>query len=124
MALLPSDMVIDDSSVGFFFTCSDRQPAPARYQFKCFDPGGVLTSEQLQLLTVNTTRRAPNSRDEIPDRVSDAVLETHSDAPATRALADQNIRLRLGGFVVGDWDVTFGAPVEPFRLDGTWTRKA
>ncbi|MFI7296768.1 hypothetical protein [Streptomyces sp. NPDC050121] len=124
MTLLPSDMVIDDSSVGFFFNCSDQQPTPARYQFKSFTPGGVLTSEQMQLLAVNMTRNAPNSRDDIPERVSDAVLETHSDAPATWALADQNIRLWLGGFIVGDWDVTFTAPVEPFRLDGTWTRKA
>ncbi|WP_329219346.1 hypothetical protein OG352_22750 [Streptomyces sp. NBC_01485] len=123
MTLLPSGMVMDDSSVGVFFNCSDQQPVPARYQFRSFDAGGVLTSEQLQLLTVNTTRNAPASRDDIADRVSDAVLETHSGAPVTWALADQNIRLRLGGFIVGDWDVTFAAPVEPFRLDGTWTRK-
>jgi len=58
---------------------------------------------------------------DVPQRSTDAVLQTVQDAPWTWPLPQHNIRLILDGAWSVDFNVTFPVPVPPISLNGTWT---
>src|SRR6266550_1824789 len=105
--LTPTDMLFGDNSIVDLMDNGVRQ---AFFNYNTFDVNGIFTSNRSQNLTL----------DEIPQRVTDAVLQTVSDAPVTIPLPDHRVQLILSGVLVWEWQVHFEAAVSTFRVDGVW----
>lgn len=105
------------------FQCAfyENDVKQAWYNFKCFDTDAITTSQNYQELN-STILQGPKSVDDIPDRESDALLVTVSDAPSTWAIEKYPVRLFLAGVLIAEWEVTFEVPMFPFSLSGTWTQ--
>ncbi|EPY09362.1 hypothetical protein PAALTS15_00685 [Paenibacillus alvei TS-15] len=109
------------NTIKFQFSLYDNDVKIAWYNFKCFDTDAITTSDNFQDLR-STILQGPESVDDIPDRETDALLITVSDAPSTWPLEEYPVRLFLGGVLVAEWNVTFKVPMSPFSLSGTWTQ--
>src|SRR5262249_43889585 len=119
--LIPSDMVIGDSTVEFEFDFMDNGVRQAFFKYQSMDMNAVFTSNRFQNLQA-TVRQGPTSLDDIPTRVTDAVLMTVSEAPVTIPMADYRVRLILQGILQWEWDLNFEAPGVTFPLDGLWNQ--
>ncbi len=117
--LIPIDMLFGSDSIEFEFDFMDNGVRQSFFKYQTFDVNGIFTSNQAQNLQA-TVVTGPSTLGEIPTRVTDAVLQTVSDAPETIPMPDQRVQLILNGILVWEWQVHFEAPVSTFRVDGIW----
>jgi hypothetical protein len=117
--LIPIDMLFGSDSIEFEFDFLRNGVRQAFFKYQTFEVNGIFTSNKAQNLQA-TVVTGPSTLDEIPTRVTDAVLQTVSDAPVTIPMPDQRVQLILNGILVWEWQVHFEAPVSTFRVDGTW----
>jgi hypothetical protein len=120
--LVPIDMLIGSDSIEFEFDFIDNGVMQAFFRYQTFDVNGIFTSNTSQNLQA-TVVTGPLTIGEIPTRVTDAVLQTISDAPETIPMPNQRVQLILNGVLVWEWQVQFEAAVSTFRVDGTWTMR-
>jgi hypothetical protein len=78
---------------------------------------GIVTSNDFQNLAASAVSDQGSTA---LLQMTDANLVTITDPPPTIPSSSQTVRLSLGGFVFGVWQVQFDDPVDTFNLDGRW----
>jgi hypothetical protein len=115
--LMPVDLLIGTDSIVSQFDFTDGNVTSFKY--KTFDVNSIFTSNPFQNLQASVLS-GPATLADIPQRSTDAVLETISTEPVTIPLPDHRVRLTLNGIIVWEWQVHFEAAVSTFRVDGVW----